>query len=188
MRWIRLAGIIGGLLMAGLAVAADYLGIGLTTGSDAGFGRAQTLLLYAGLLVLSGALILPGNTGQASRRGWLPGIILLGVSILIDLVLLYYLRFVDEGDTMTTGWLMSQGYVLYRDLFSHHAPLPYAWAALVTLIAGRSFMALRLSVILFKVGLIGLGMRLSRQYMLLGIVALVWSSIGHFLFWSYAAV
>lgn len=182
MRWIRLAGIIGGLLMAGLAVAADYLGIGLTTGSDAGFGRAQTLLLYAGLLVLSGALILPGNTGQASRRGWLPGIILLGVSILIDLVLLYYLRFVDEGDTMTTGWLMSQGYVLYRDLFSHHAPLPYAWAALVTLIAGRSFMALRLSVILFKVGLIGLGMRLSRQYMLLGIVALVWSAIGHFYF------
>ncbi|HNT55683.1 MAG TPA: hypothetical protein PKG95_13270 [Anaerolineaceae bacterium] len=182
LRWLRMMILIGALLLAGLALTADDLGIGFTAGGEAGFGRAQTLLLYAGLLIFSGALILPGWSATTPKRVWLPGVLLLGLSVALDLILLYYLRFVDEGDTVTTGWLMAQGHVLYRDLFSHHAPLPYGWAALVTLLAGRSFTAMRLSVILFKLGLIGLGMRLSREYTLLGAVALVWSAIGHFYF------
>ena len=34
-------------------------------------------------------------------------------------------RFCDEDDILTASWLISNGYVLYKDIFSHHMPLPY---------------------------------------------------------------
>lgn len=35
------------------------------------------------------------------------------------------MSFVDEADNFTGGWLISKGFVLYKDIFSHHMPLPY---------------------------------------------------------------
>jgi hypothetical protein len=36
------------------------------------------------------------------------GIVLLGISFLIALTKVHYGRFVDEGDSLTVGWLLSQ--------------------------------------------------------------------------------
>lgn len=33
----------------------------------------------------------------------------------------------DERDHLAAGFLMSKGWVLYKDIFSHHFPLPYYW-------------------------------------------------------------
>ncbi len=33
----------------------------------------------------------------------------------------------DERDHIAAGYLMSKGWVLYKDIFSHHFPLPYYW-------------------------------------------------------------
>jgi hypothetical protein len=57
------------------------------------------------------------------------GMVLLSISFLIALTKVYYSRFVDEGDNLSVGWLLSQGSILYRDVFSHHFPFPYYWVA-----------------------------------------------------------
>jgi hypothetical protein len=39
--------------------------------------------------------------------------------------------FPDEIDNFTTGWLISKGRILYKEVFSHHFPLMYFIAALI---------------------------------------------------------
>ncbi len=34
---------------------------------------------------------------------------------------------VDEKDHLVVGYLMSKGWVLYKDIFTHHFPFPYYW-------------------------------------------------------------
>jgi len=54
--------------------------------------------------------------------------------------------FVDETVMLETGWLMAEGSILYRDLFSHHFPLPYLWTAAVIDLVGPSRGLVRLSI------------------------------------------
>ncbi len=48
-----------------------------------------------------------------------------------------------------SGWLISQGRVPYQDFFSHHAPFPYFYSALVHLLAGKNFVLQRYSLACF---------------------------------------
>ncbi len=108
------------------------------------------------------------------------GTFLLLLSFLVGLTKLYYGRFVDEADTLTLGWLISEGYTLYQDVFSHHFPLPYFWAAGVVSLVGNSFVAMRLSVLLLQVGLFAAAMRLQGHYLAIGLASLVWNLINQF--------
>jgi hypothetical protein len=117
---------------------------------------------------------------RASRtRDWL-GWLLLAVSFLIGFSTIYVNEFMDEADNLVGGLLLARGYVLYRDLFSHHFPFPYYWAAAVISLFGKSIFAVRLSVWLFQIASFAIVMRLSRLYLTFGLAALLWSLIRHF--------
>lgn len=104
--------------------------------------------------------------------------------------------FVDEFDTLSTGWLMATGSVLYRDVFSHHFPLPYAWVAIIVRVVGRSFGAVRASIWLYTFGTMAVVMLLTRRRLATGVFALSWALIrvmynGHmamYTTWSALAV
>jgi hypothetical protein len=92
----------------------------------------------------------------------------------------YISRFVDEGDTLSVGWMLSQGSILYRDVFSHHFPFPYYWVAGIVRIFGNSFEAVRISVMLLQIGLFAVCMLLTRFYLVIGLTSLVWNLINQF--------
>jgi len=91
---------------------------------------------------------------------------------------IYWNSYVDEGDNLITGLLLSRGAVLYRDVFSHHFPFTYYWAAVVISIFGKSILAVRLSVWIFQIASFALAMKLSRFYLTLGVAGLCWSIVG----------
>jgi hypothetical protein len=108
------------------------------------------------------------------------GFVLLAISFLIALTKVYYGRFVDEGDNLSVGWLLSQGSILYRDVFSHHFPLPYYWVAGIVRIFGNSFAAVRISVMLLQIGLFAAAMVITRFYLVIGLTSLAWNLINQF--------
>ncbi len=108
------------------------------------------------------------------------GFALLATSFLIGLTKVYFGRFVDEAEVITFGWLISQGDVLYRDIFSHHFPLPYYWAAMVVNIFGNSFAAVRISVLLLQVGLFAVSMRITKYYLAIATTSVAWNLINQF--------
>ena len=65
------------------------------------------------------------SPGTADRIG-LALLLLAGAATLIVLgSVRHWYWHPDEHDNMAVGWLLSRGHVLYRDVFSHHMPLPY---------------------------------------------------------------
>jgi len=109
------------------------------------------------------------------------GVLLLILSFVIGLTKVYYGRFVDEADNLTVGWLLSEGQILYRDIFSHHFPFPYYWVALVVRLFGNSFAAVRISVLLLQIGVFAISMGISRFYLALGLTSVVWNLTNQFL-------
>lgn len=57
-----------------------------------------------------------------------------------------YKSFPDESDNFVVGWLISKGYVLYRDIFSHHMPFPYYYAGLLVKLGLNDFSSLRIGM------------------------------------------
>lgn len=116
------------------------------------------------------------------QRVWLTpktiGMALLAASVLINSVQIYWGNFPDEGDNIAAGLLMTKGYVLYRDIFSHHFPLPYHWAAIVISLMGATLTPLRGSLLLFQASTFWLAQRYSKFYLPIGLTALIWSLIG----------
>ena len=108
--------------------------------------------------------------------GW----VLLGLAFLVGLSKVWYGRFVDEHDNITVGWLLTEGYTLYRDVFSHHFPLPYYWNALVISIFGNSFVAIRVALLILQIGLFAISMRITRLFLAIGLTALSWNLINQF--------
>ena len=109
------------------------------------------------------------------RLGW----ILLAVAFLLGCLTVGWSQFVDEADNLVTGWLLTRGYELYGDVFSHHFPFAYYWSAAVIGVFGKSILVARLSVWVFQIAAIGLSMRLSRFYLPLGLASLIWSVLRH---------
>lgn len=106
-------------------------------------------------------------------------LLLLSAFIAVSQVYYVYYNLGDEGDTIAVGWLVSKGWVLYKDIFSHHFPLPYLFIALVIKIFGAKILPVRLSLIILRTLCIGISMKFSRLHLPLGIVALSWSLIGY---------
>lgn len=109
------------------------------------------------------------------------GYAFLGLSAVVALtqVFFVYYNLGDEGDTLAVGWLISKGWVLYKDIFSHHFPLSYLWVALVVKLFGASVLPVRVSLIVLRTLMFALAMKISRYRLALGITALSWSLIGY---------
>lgn len=64
----------------------------------------------------------------------------------------HFMNNFDENDHLAIGYLMKNGYLLYKDTFSHHFPLPYYWTYLFTPFwsesASRTIAVFRLSIII----------------------------------------
>jgi len=105
---------------------------------------------------------------------------LLGLAFLVGLSKVWYGRFVDEHDNITVGWLLTEGYTLYRDIFSHHFPFPYYWNALVISFFGNSFPAIRVALLTLQVGLFAISIRITRLHLAVGLTALSWNLINQF--------
>jgi hypothetical protein len=108
--------------------------------------------------------------------GW----VLLGLAFLVGLSKVWYGRFVDEHDNITVGWLLTEGYTLYRDVFSHHFPFPYYWNALVISIFGNSFVAIRVALLTLQISLFAISMRITRFHLAIGLTVLSWNLINQF--------
>jgi hypothetical protein len=108
------------------------------------------------------------------------GIVFLIISLLIGLTKLYFGRFVDEADNLNVGWLISKGYILYRDVFSHHFPFTYYWVALVAAFVGNSFAIMRISVLLLQIGLFAIAMKATNFFLTIGLTSLAWNLINQF--------
>lgn len=157
--------------------------------------RLSPLLIFITLLCSQGLLLFIAYSPNAVR-GWYYslaeivkrivlhphiGYILLGISALIAFTQVFYVYYNlgDEGNTLTTGWLISRGWQLYSEVFSHHLPFSYLWVVMVVKLFGSSIFALRLSIIVLRTLVFAIAMKLSRFTFTLGLTALAWSILGH---------
>lgn len=99
------------------------------------------------------------------------------IAALISLISIFYGSFGDEGDKIAIGALILQGRVLYRDIFSHHFPLAYYWAALALALGGHSILAVRISILLLDLAAMSAIMIFTRAYLGVGLAALLWSIV-----------
>lgn len=52
--------------------------------------------------------------------------------------------FCDESDVITSSWLISEKWILYKDIFTHHMPFPYYFMSIFNLF-GKNVIILRVS-------------------------------------------
>jgi hypothetical protein len=144
----------------------------------------QAIIVFAIILprYFYGFLINWINLMRKWTRNPISGYSLLIISIVLSSLSLFftYYNYADEGDTITVGWLLSEGWVIYADLFSHHFPFPYMWVSFIVKIFGPHLLALRLSLIVLRGAVFLLAMRTSRYYFPLGLTSLIWSLWGIF--------
>ena len=107
---------------------------------------------------------------------------LLLLTVLISLPIIHYGTFGDEFDTLAAAKLMTKGNVLYRDIFSHHFPFSYYWTAFIFKIFGISVAAARVSLIMLQVLVFFALMLLTKQWIELGVVSLIWGVLRVFYF------
>jgi hypothetical protein len=115
-----------------------------------------------------------------ATKGLRIGYLLLFISLLIGLVTIFYTyyNYGDESDTYTVGFLLTKGFVLYKDLFSHHFPFSYLWIWLISLLSGPSIPIYRLSLLLLRIGLLTIVMSIYRKPIIIGLTSIGISLIG----------
>lgn len=114
-------------------------------------------------------------------RQMLYGVILFVLSVIISRAVLFGGFFVDEADNLAVGALMSQGTVLYKDVFSHHFPFPYFWISIFMYLFGNSILIGRMSLVFFRVISFLWAMKVTRAYLPIGLISFLWSLVAHFL-------
>jgi hypothetical protein len=97
-----------------------------------------------------------------------------------------YSSFGDEGDSIAAAMFISKGLVLYRDIFSHHFPFVYCWIALFFKLIHPSIRVARFSILVFQLLTFFVMMLVTRRYKTIGLVAVLWSSIGFLYFANMA--
>jgi hypothetical protein len=108
------------------------------------------------------------------------GFSLLAISFLLGLTKLVFGQFSDEANNLVYGWLVSKGYVIYRDVFSQHFPFAYYWTGSVVSLFGNSQAAVRISLLVLQAGLFGFSMWATRLYLPVGLATLAWGLTSQF--------
>jgi 4-amino-4-deoxy-L-arabinose transferase-like glycosyltransferase len=94
---------------------------------------------------------------------------------------------VDEWNNMTCAWLVAQGWVPYRDFFTHHPPFPYWFAAPAVRLFGPATETFRYTLMFFYIlALVALyrANRRSAQPFSFGLFVL-FVALGHGLYWGH---
>jgi len=190
--WVNLFLCIGGIFLFSIIVFPPP---SIMPFGSALYQRMLPILSFAVLCTLQTIIIILIFAWQEIKR-WLDVILinfrkitasqtlcygLLIFSAIVATTQVYYVYYNlgDEGDTITVGWLISKGWVLYKDVFSHHFPFPYLFTALVIKIFGASILPVRLSIIILRTLCIALAMKISNFRFPLSIMAVCWSLVGH---------
>ncbi len=110
---------------------------------------------------------------------------LIGYSLIViaggvGFLLRYYGGFVDEADHFAVGKLVAQGWILYRDIFSHHPPLPYYWIAGVIRIFGANIGIVRFSLVILWVIVFSVTAHFTKRYLVFGVLAVTWAGTSCF--------
>jgi len=90
------------------------------------------------------------NQTKFNKNNNFISLILISISFLIGIFTIYMGEFGDESDNLIIGYLITQGYDLYSDIFSHHFPFTYYWVAFVITIFGNLIFFTRLSIFFKK--------------------------------------
>jgi hypothetical protein len=72
--------------------------------------------------------------------------VILGLILLVNTI---HEKYPDEFDNILGGYLISKGFLIYKDFFSHHHPLPYWVSGLISLFTKQSFIKFRLGLAVF---------------------------------------
>jgi hypothetical protein len=182
----------GFLIFLGLLVVPPP---GLMSFGSAAHQRLSPLLVLGVLCLLQTIVVIDllawptvkqwGIQAKKQIQSLEPSLLIATVLLLISAVLasfqVYYIYYNsgEEGDTIAVGWLSSKGWVLYKDVFSHHFPFPYFYVALIVKLFGTTILPIRLSLIFLRTLVFGISMKFSRYRLALGITALGWSLVGH---------
>nr|HPQ39210.1 hypothetical protein [bacterium] len=126
---------------------------------------------------------------KCSRGRTLAGWMMLGAAAILGTLYLNTGCFVDEADNLVAGRMMCDGDILYRDIFSHHFPFPYAWCASVIAVTGQSILRIRLVLWIFQLAAFALLMVWTRRVLTISLTALLWSILravywGHLILYS----
>jgi hypothetical protein len=108
--------------------------------------------------------------------------LLLLSTVLISLPTLNNGSFGDEFDTLAAAKLMTKGNILYRDIFSHHFPFSYYWTTLMFEMFGVSVTVARLSLVLLQLIVFFSLILLTKLWIELGVVSLIWGVLRVFYF------
>lgn len=115
--------------------------------------------------------------GHIDRIHWRETAILAGCGALTVANSLIFLDFGDEHDNFMGGVLLNRGELPYADFFSHHMPLAYYLAGVVTFFTGPRFVVFRITVALLYFTWMLLAYRnlraaLGARWALMGVAAL----------------
>ncbi|MHB1120830.1 MAG: hypothetical protein ACYC11_12305, partial [Bellilinea sp.] len=137
----------GGLFIVEILMLKIWVGVPITTNLSIHLPKEHEIIIGYGILV---------------------------IGIAIGYLLRYYGGFVDEDDHITSGWLISKNFILYKDFFSHHPPLVNYWVGWMIDLVGRDLGALRFSMVIMQGMVIGITMRITGYFIPLSLSTLVW--------------
>ncbi len=115
------------------------------------------------------------NIKQMLKNEKLIGSILFFISFCLGIATIFMGIFEDEADNLVTGAFLSQGKILYQDIFTHHFPFPYFWMAFIVAFFGKSLFFSRLSIVLYQIISLGWAAKLTKKYIPIAITSLIWS-------------
>ncbi|MBI5243598.1 MAG: hypothetical protein HY922_07925 [Elusimicrobia bacterium] len=92
----------------------------------------------------------------------------------------YYESFWDEDTNLVIGWLVSRGWLLHRDVFTHHMPVEYMPSALLAALFGNSFIAFRVFMLGLWGGVCALVFLLTRRWAAGALLAAFFAGLGSF--------
>lgn len=127
-------------------------------------------------------------------KSWLPFLLLFIFGVAFSLFFIFSGKTIDEGDNFSVGWLLSEGKILYKDIFSHHFPFPYFYVSTFFSLFTPSVFVARLSLLLFELLSFLLLFFLTKKYVQVSVTYLIWCIIARFflgnlvLYYSFSGI
>lgn len=134
------------------------------------------------------------NKNESHPWARLPYFLIFIFGLTIALFFIYSWKTIDEGDNISVGWLLTEGKVLYTNIFSHHFPFPYFFLSLFFRVFQPSVFIARLSLILFELSAFLFLFFTTKRYSTISLTYLFWTIISRFflgnlvLYYSFTGV
>lgn len=92
----------------------------------------------------------------------------------------FYEFFWDEDTNLAIGWLLSKGWLLHRDVFTHHMPVEYMPSGYLAALFGNSFVAFRVFMLGLWAGVCAAVFLLTRRWRGGALTATLFAGLGSF--------